>query len=159
MRGSLLLVLGLLAGFGVGQSQSSQRNIVSLNHVAIAVEDFDAEAAFYSKVLGFPEAFVFRDEGGAPIFGYFQINQSTFVELMPTGPDRPAGLVHFGIETRDAAAVVEHLRRAGVSASDPALSRFTGSIVASAVSPSGTSFEVLEFGPESLTRKAMEAWR
>jgi catechol 2,3-dioxygenase-like lactoylglutathione lyase family enzyme len=159
MRGFLLLVVGLSAGFGIGQSRPVDHEIVSLNHVAIAVEDFDAEAAFYSEVLGFPEAFVFRDEGGAPVFGYFQINGSTFVELMPVQPDRPAGLVHFGLEARDAASVVEHLRRADARAEDPALSSFTGSMVANAVSPSGTSFEVLEFGPESLTRKAMESWR
>ena len=159
MRGSLFLVVGLSAGFGVGQSRLAEHEIVSPNHVAIAVEDFDAEAAFYSEVLGFPEAFVFRDAGGAPVFGYFQINESTFVELMPVGPERPAGLVHFGIEARDAASVVEQLRRAGVGAGDPALSSFTGSMVARAASPSGTSFEVLEFGPGSLTRKAMEAWR
>ena len=129
------------------------------DHVAVAVEDFDAEAAFYSEVLGFPEAFLFRDEGGAPVFGYFQINESTFVELVPVGPDRPAGLLHFGLEARDAASVVEHLRVAGVSVADPVLSSFTASIVARAVSPAGTSFEVLQFGPKSLTRKAMESWR
>jgi len=159
MRGFLLLVLGLSAGFGIGRSRPIEHEIVSLNHVAIAVEDFDAETAFYSDVLGFPEAFVFRDEDGAPVFGYFQINESTFVELVPVQPGRPAGLVHFGIEARDADSVVAHLRRAGVKAGDPALSSFTGSIVANAASPSGTSFEVLEFGPESLTRKAMESWR
>jgi len=136
-----------------------EHGIVSLNHVAIAVEDFDAEAAFYSAVLGFPEAFVFRDEGGAPIFGYFQINESTFVELLPVQAGRPAGLDHFGIEAHDADSVVALLRRGGVRAGDPALSSFTGSIIANAASPSGTSFEVLEFGPESLPRKAMESWR
>jgi catechol 2,3-dioxygenase-like lactoylglutathione lyase family enzyme len=149
----------LAAGFGIGRSRSAEHEIVSLNHVAIAVEDFDAEAAFYSEVLGFPAAFVFRDEEGAPLFGYFQINESTFVELLPVGPDRPPGLAHFGIEAHYATSVVEDLGRAGSSAEDPTLSRFTGSMVASAISPSGTSFEVLEFGPESLTRKAMESWR
>ena len=159
MRGFIVLALGLSAGFGIGRSRPIEHEVVSLNHVAIAVEDFDAEAAFYSDVLGFPEVFLFRDEGGAPIFGYFQINGSTFVELMPAQPGRPAGLVHFGIEARDAGSVVAHLRRAGVRAEDPALSSFTGSIIANAASPSGTSFEVLEFGPESLPRKAMDSWR
>ena len=159
MRGFLFLVLGLSAGVEIGRSRPVEHEVVSLNHVAIAVEDFDAEAAFYSEVLGFPEAFAFRDEAGAPVFGYFQINESTFVELLPVQPGRPAGLVHFGIEARDADSVVAHLRRAGVRAEDPALSSFTGSIIANAASPAGTPFEVLEFGPESLVRKAMESWR
>lgn len=158
MRGMLLVILGLCAGFGLGRAQPVERDVVSLNHVAIAVEDFDTEVAFFSQVLGFPEAFSIEDKDGAPFLAYFQINRNTFVELLPVTAERSAGLAHFGLEVTDADAVIERLEAAGASVQNPFLSSFTGARIGSAVSPSGTFIEVLEFGPESLTRKAMDAW-
>ena len=51
MRGMLLVMLGVCAGFVLGNAQSVERDIVSLNHIAIAVEDFDSEVAFFAEVL------------------------------------------------------------------------------------------------------------
>lgn len=158
MRIVLLVVLGVCAGFGLGRAQPVERDIVSLNHIAIAVEDLDAEAAFFSEVLGFSQAFSVDDHDGAPFLTYFQINRNTFVELLPVTADRPAGLTHFGLEVTDADAVIARLEAAGANVRSPFLSAYTGARIGGAQSPSGVYFEVLELGPESLPRKAMDAW-
>ena len=158
MRGILLVIVGLCVGIGLGKAQPVERDIVSLNHIAIAVEDLDAEAVFFSDVLGFPEAFSVVDQDGATMLAYHQINRSTFVELLPVTAGRPAGFAHFGLEVTNADAVIKRLEAAGANVRSPFLSSFTGARIGGAESPSGAFFEVLEFGPDSLPRKAMDAW-
>ena len=53
MRSALCLLTGLAVGAGMQTLLGQQREIVSLNHVAIAVPDFDAASRFYSEGMGF----------------------------------------------------------------------------------------------------------
>src|SRR5436305_10633207 len=122
MRNVLCLLVGLVIGAGAATALGQQRDIVSLNHVAIAAADFDAASAFYSEVLGFPRAFAFREADGSPALSYFQVNRNTFVEVMPVTAQRPAGFVHFGLEVGNLDAVVSRLRARGVKVGDPSMS-------------------------------------
>jgi hypothetical protein len=69
-----------------------------------------------------------------------------------------SGLSHFGIEVGDIDAKVAELRRDGVVLGDaaltPAKARFTRMH-----DLDGVQIEVMEFGPEALQRKAMDAWK
>jgi catechol 2,3-dioxygenase-like lactoylglutathione lyase family enzyme len=149
---------GLFAGLCLQTGVAQERGIVSLNHVSLAVENFDEAAKFYTSVMGFPEAFAFRDANG-PYLSYFQINRNTFIELMPSTPERPPGFVHFGLEVGNVDSVVSRLRAQGVQVGNASVSPRTKSRVATATTPQGTRFELLEFGPESLHRKVIEGWR
>jgi catechol 2,3-dioxygenase-like lactoylglutathione lyase family enzyme len=159
MRSAFLLAVGVVIGAGIQTAVGQQRGIVGLNHVAIAVQDFEAASRFYSKGMGFPEAFAFREPDGTPTLSYFQINRNTFIELMPVTPQRPAGFVHFGLEVTDLDDVVRRLRAAGMEVRDPSVSPRTKSRIAVARTPEGTTVELLEFGPDSLHRKIIEAWK
>ncbi len=162
MRSALSLAIGILIGAGAATAaaQRPPRDIVSLNHVAIAVPgaDFDAMSAFYSDVMGFPRAFAFREADGSPYLSYFQINRSTFVEVMPVTAQRPVGFVHFGLEVENVDALVGRLRAKGVKVGDPSISARTKSKIAVAHTPDGTTIELMEFGPDSLHRKVMNDW-
>jgi catechol 2,3-dioxygenase-like lactoylglutathione lyase family enzyme len=158
MRSVGYFAAGVLVGVCLQAGRAQERGIAGLNHVALAVGNFDEATKFYTRVMGFPEAFAFRDANG-PYLSYFQINRNTFIELMPVAPDRPAGFVHFGLEVANVDAVVSRLRAQGVQVGNPSVSPRTKSRVATATTPQGTRFELLEFGPESLHRKVMEAWR
>src|SRR5207237_574292 len=64
MRGVAIFALGVLAGgiavhAAIAQSGSLSPNhgIVGLNHVAISVPDLDKAVTFYTRTMGFPEAF------------------------------------------------------------------------------------------------------
>jgi len=159
MRSASFLIAGILIGAGIQNVVGQQRNIVSLNHVAVAVENFDQASDFYRQGFGFPVAFSFFEPDGRPTLTYHQVNRNTFIELMPTTADRPKGFVHFGLEVNNLDAVVEQLRAVGMEVRDPALSPRTGSRIAVARTPEGTGVELLEFGPDSLHRKVMDAWK
>ena len=81
------------------------------------------------------------------------------MELLPVTSERPAGLTHFGLEATNADAVIKRLEAAGAKVRHPLMSSYTGVRFGSAESPSGAYFEVLELGPDSLPRKAMDAWQ
>ena len=158
MKGVLLLAVGVAAGFGAGMHQARSTNVVSLNHVAISVDNYDETVTFYSETLGFPKAFEF-DESDGFAMTYLQINRNTFIEIVPSSPDRPAGFVHFGLEVNDAEALVAHLADQGFRTREPGVSPRTGTTIGMAEAPDGTLIEMLEFGPESLHRAVIEAWR
>jgi catechol 2,3-dioxygenase-like lactoylglutathione lyase family enzyme len=159
MRNMFCLVVGTLIGAAAAPLLGQQRDIVSLNHVAIAAQDFEATSAFYSDVMGFPRAFAFREADGSPYLTYFQVNRNTFVELMAVTPQRPPGFVHFGLEVDNLDALVGRLRARGVKVGDASVSERTKTRIAVAHTPDGTTIELMEFGPDSLHRKVMNDWR
>lgn len=159
MRSTIFLVVGIVAGATMQTALGQQREVISLNHVAIAVSDFDAASRFYSQGMGFPQAFAFTEPSGSPNLSYFQINRNTFIELMPVTPERPAGFVHFGLEVTELDGLVTRLRAIGMDVRDPIVSPPTRSRIAVARTPQGTGVELLEFGPDSLHRKVMDAWK
>jgi len=168
MRGFALFVAGVGMGILLMQSVLAQKGAqngapsdtgMKLNHVAIFAKNFDAEVAYYTKSMGFREAFSFREPNGAPILTYLQINRDTFLEIQPATTEHPAGFSHVGIEMTDAKATVAQLRRAGVKVDDVTRSPRSGALLTNETDPEGIRTELLEFGPASRQRKAMNAWK
>jgi hypothetical protein len=77
MRTVLALASGVIIGMMVQTGSRSPRDIGSLNHVAIAVSDFEVASLLYSETFGFPRAFAFREPNGSPRLSYFHVNRST----------------------------------------------------------------------------------
>jgi catechol 2,3-dioxygenase-like lactoylglutathione lyase family enzyme len=159
MRAAALLLTGVIIGMSIQSVLAQQGRIVALNHVAISVADYAAATRFYAKQMGFREAFSFREANGDPYFTYFQISRDTFLEVMQATPARPAGCPHFGLEVQNLDAVVDELRQRGVDVRPASLSPRTGTRIAQAVGPGGINMELLEMGPASLHRKAIDAWK
>lgn len=153
---------------GVAQvpSRASARGIhdktdlpgASLDHVMIRVADFEQAKRFYAEKFGFREAFSFQAAGRKPAFTYLQISQNTFLELQPASDEYPPGLGHIGIEVSDVEDTVKALRQRGFAARDPRVSQQTGAHISSVQAAPGVVFELLEFPPDSLVRKAMNSW-
>ena len=95
MRGVFLFIAGIVVALAVeaavAQNQSPNHGIVGLNHVCIVVPDLDQALNYYTKTLGFPEAFRSKDDKGNVTLVYVQISQNTFIELQPATPQKPAG--------------------------------------------------------------------
>jgi hypothetical protein len=130
MRSASCLIVGIVVGAAMQTALGQQREIVSLNHVAIAVPDFEAASRFYSEGMGFPQAFAFKEPNGSPSLSYFQLD-----------------------------GLVKRLRAVGMDVRDPIVSSRTRTRFAVARTPQGTVVELLEFGPDSLHRRVMEAWK
>ena len=158
-RTALIFIAGILAGVAIQPGLAQQGRFVGVNHVAVSVADYKAATDFYSKQMGFREAFSFREADGSPYLTYFQVNRNTFVEVMQATAARPPGCPHFGLEVEHLDSVVAQLRERGVEVRAPSVSPRTGSRIAVATGPGGVNMELLEFGPQSLHRKVIEAWK
>jgi len=162
MRGLLFFVAGAVFGAFLMQPGSAAQEEkgagLRLNHVGISVKDFDETVSFFTKTMGFREAFALRGADGKPNLAYIQISRETFLELAPASGDRPAGLTHFGIQADNVNATVAMLRQSGIKIDDPRPSR-TGTLLTALYDPNGVRFELAQLPPDSLVRKAMESWK
>jgi catechol 2,3-dioxygenase-like lactoylglutathione lyase family enzyme len=164
MRGFALFAAGVGTGILMMQSVIAQDGARSdtgmkLNHVGISVKNFDEAVAYYTKSMGFREAFAIREPNGQPVLTYLQISRDTFLEIQPATAEHPAGFSHLGIEITDAPATVARLRRSGIKIGDLTEAGRSGAQITNVVDPEGIRSELLEFGPASLQRKAMTAWK
>lgn len=159
MKSSVMFLGGLIAGallVQIGVAQDASRR--GVNHIGISTAHYDEALAFYRDTLGAKEAFTIRNADGAVRLTYLQLSRDTFVELLPVGPNQPTGVTHIGIETDDVDASVANLRRRGVMLDDPTVG-VSKARVARIADPDGVPIEVMQIGPESLQRQAVEAWR
>jgi len=160
MRGLFLFVAGILVGTTVQVvvAQNQNRGIIGLNHVAISVPDLEQAVAYYTKTMGFPEAFRSFDERGQPTLVYVQISQNTFIELQPSNAQRPPGLNHLGIHVENIGAATAMFKLRGANVTETRVSP-TKAILANITDQNGIRIELAELPPESLHRQAMERWK
>ena len=160
MRGPFLFIAGILVGTAVQVvvAQNQNRGIIGLNHVAISVPDLEQAVGYYTKTMGFPEAFRSFDEKGQPTLVYVQISRNTFIELQPSNAQRPPGLNHLGIHVENIGAATAMFKQRGANVTEARVSP-TKAILANITDPNGIRIELAELPPESLHRQAMERWK
>jgi len=161
MRTSMVFLCGLLLGSVLATGAAQPQRLAGenyVNHVAIAVENFDAAFTFYTQKMGFREAFTVRDANGRPTLAYVQVSRNTFVELQQANADRRPGLNHFGLHVENLRATVAALKERGVTVEEPR-ARPDDSSVANATDPNGIRIELFEFGPQSPQGKAIFSWK
>ena len=160
IRGSAVFVAGILAGIFVMQLAASPQKKMTglkLNHFGIYAKDLDESTTFYTKKMGFREAFRFKDSAGKPIV-YLQMSRDTFLELTPADADHPAGFSHAGIQADDVNATVASLKENAVKVEDVHVGG-TKAPLANLFDPNGVRLELLSYPPGSLQRKAIDAWK
>jgi catechol 2,3-dioxygenase-like lactoylglutathione lyase family enzyme len=161
MRTSIVFCIGLLIGSALGPALAQGQRLAGenyVNHVGMAVQNFDEAFAFYTQKMGFREAFTVRDANGKPTLAYVQANRNTFVELQQANANRPPGLNHFGLHVENLKATVATLKERGVKVEEPRV-RPDDSSVANATDPNGIRIEMFEFGPQSPQGKAIASWK
>jgi len=162
MRGSALFVAGIVVGSFMMQPGAAQENSTTglrLNHVGIAVKNFDESLNFYTKVMGFRVAFRFPSPDGKPTTTYFQINRDTFLEMAPASATLPEGITHIGIESEDIKGTIARLRQIGGTVEDVRVSGPTKALLSNVSDPNGIRLELIELTPESLHKKAELSWK
>jgi catechol 2,3-dioxygenase-like lactoylglutathione lyase family enzyme len=161
VHGVALFSAGMIAALFFmqpSQAQDDRLTGIRINHVGIWAKDWDETINFYTKTLGFKEAFVFKDKDGNVTTSYIQMNKDNFLEIARATPDRPAGLNHVGIWVDDIKATVAALRKRGVKVED-ARAGNSKALLTNVLDPNGVRLELLEFAPESLQRKAIDSWK
>jgi catechol 2,3-dioxygenase-like lactoylglutathione lyase family enzyme len=160
IHGPALFAAGAMAGIFLMQPVAAPQEKMSglrLNHFGIYVKDLDESTSFYTKKMGFRQAFSFKDGAGKPIV-YLQMSRDTFLELTPADAEHPAGFSHAGIMADDVNATVASLKQNGVKVEDVHVGG-TKAPLANMFDPNGVRLELLSYPPESLQRKAIEAWK
>jgi catechol 2,3-dioxygenase-like lactoylglutathione lyase family enzyme len=161
MRLALVFVMGILVGAGMTTALAQSERLPGdnyVNHVAIAVPNFDEAFTFYTQKMGFREAFTVRNDQGQPQLAYVQASRNTFIELQTVNANRPAGLNHFGLHVENLRGVVDALKQRGVKVEEPRV-RPDDSSVANATDPNGIRIEMFQFGPNSPQGKAIASWK
>ena len=158
MKGFALFVSGVVLGALLQQIGIAQdRGRRGFNHIGINTRHYEQALAFYRDALGAKEAFSISNADGSPRLVYLQLSRDTFVELIAAGNDQPSGVTHFGIETNDVVGSVANLRARGLMVDDP-VTGGSKARVARTVDPDGVRIDIMEFGPESLQRQAIDSW-
>jgi catechol 2,3-dioxygenase-like lactoylglutathione lyase family enzyme len=158
MRGCMLFVAGIVMGAAIQTAVAQNVGLVGLNHVAISVPNLDAAVDYYTKTMGFREAFRSLDEKGQPTLVYVQISKNTFIELQPANAQRPPGLNHLGIHVENIAAAAAMFKQRGADVSEARVSP-TKAILANITDPNGIRIELAELPADSEHRKAMDRWK
>jgi catechol 2,3-dioxygenase-like lactoylglutathione lyase family enzyme len=162
MRGLALFIAGTLVGIAatsMAENRGPNGGVVGINHVALAVPDIDKAVEYYTKVMGFPEAFRVKTPQGTTQLVYVQISQNTFIEIQPSNAERPPGIYHFGLHVESVPSTLAMLKARGANVTGPNLSSGTKAILGNVVDPNGVRTELTELPPESLHRQAMERWK
>ncbi len=160
IRGTMLFVAGMLAGIlimATAASPQKKSNSLTLNHVGLYVKDIEESTKFYTENMGFRKAFSFTDGAGHPVT-YLQIDHNTFLEMTPADKDHAPGFSHAGILTDDLESTVAALQKKGLKVEDVHLGG-TKALISNTLDPNGVRLELLAYPPDSLQRKAMNAWK
>ena len=160
MRSLFLFVAGIVVGLAVQSAvaQNPNRGVVGLNHVALSVPNIDEAVAYYTKTMGFPEAFRSKDEKGQVTLVYVQISKNTFIEIQPANPQKPAGINHFGLVVDNMKAATDMFKARGAKLEDIRTSP-TKAILSNIDAPNAIRIELAELTPESEHHKAMDRWK
>ena len=165
MRGAVLFFSGLIVGGALVASVAAQGTFntgLRLNHVGIAVPNFQETLDFYEKVMGYRVAYRFPpNPDGRPSTAFIQISRDTFIELAPAAADaKAASITHLGVGADNVAATVARLKQGGAkNVTDPRPSENTGSRLANVTDPAGIRTELNEQPPDSLMTKAIASWK
>ena len=161
MKGFMLFVAGLTIGLTVqavaAQNMTSNRGLIGLNHVGVQVPDLNEAITYYTKTLGFPEAFRSLDEKGQPRLVYVHISRNTFIELQPGKPGVPATINHLGIQVEKMDPVIEMFKKRGVNIQDSRVSP-TKAVLSNITVPDMLRIELAELVPESQHYQAIQKW-
>jgi catechol 2,3-dioxygenase-like lactoylglutathione lyase family enzyme len=163
MRACMLFFTGLLVGVGLhtvaaqGPNNTPNKGLVQLNHIGMNVPNLDEAVTFYTKTMGFPEAFRVNDDKGQARLVYVQISKNTFFEIQP-GPGRPAAINHVGIHVENMKEATAMFKARGVNIAEIRTSD-TKAILNNITDPNGIRIELAELPPESMHRQAMNRWK
>src|SRR4051812_24906157 len=155
----LYYLAGLITGLAVhvALAQGAGPGVSMMNHVGINVPDVDEAVTYYTQKMGYREAFRANDANGKPRLVYMHISRNTFLEIQPSGPQRPAGFTHYGLVVDRAAAAVDAFKKRGLTVTDVTRSD-TKVNLANITDPYMGRIELVELTPDSMHAKAIASY-
>ena len=162
MRGFALFVSGIVVGLGVtagAQGLSPNRGVVGLSFVGVNVPNLEKTVEYYTKTLGFPEAYRQFTAAGDVQFVIVQVSKDTFIQLWPAGERRPPGIEHFAFQVENLPAVAAMLKQRGATVGEITFNKTTKMDHVNLTDPNGVRMELIELPSDSPLGQAMARWR
>jgi catechol 2,3-dioxygenase-like lactoylglutathione lyase family enzyme len=161
MRSFALFAAGIVVGLGItagAQNLSSNRGVVGLSFVSVSVPNLDMAVEYYTKTLGFLEAYRQFTAAGGLQFVIVQVSRDTFIQLQPATAQRPPGIEHFALQVENLPAVTAMFKQRGAVVGDITFNKTTKMDHANLTDPNGVRTELIELPPDSPLGQAMARW-
>lgn len=148
------LIIAVLALCAAGNA-AEPLPILGLAHVGFQVSDMDKANHFYQGVLGYEPAFTRQKPDGSGVaVAVYKINEDQYLEVSPgLPPDQDRRMTHLSVYTADIGKMHRMLEERGLSPT-PIQSGRDGNRNFSIKDPEGFRFEITQYMPDSLHRKA-----
>jgi len=125
-----------------------------VSNAAFFTKDIESSRLFFKEYLGFSEPFSFMDQNGKGLsHSFIKINNRQYVELLPEQYQGGNRMYHFGIETNDIEGMRKYLESKGVKVPKKIRIGKTGNSTFYITDPNGTTFEFIEYKPDSMSDK------
>jgi len=158
---AMLCALMLATGLTIGERASraarpaegapTRPPIIGVSHIGLRTDDLAAARNFYSKILGFSEAFSLDNPPGKLMLTYFKVNDHQFIELFPEPRDPKEGqLSHIAFETTDAEQLRAYMASRGVQVPERLDPMLDGNRGFEVKDPDGHTIEFVQLMPGSL---------
>jgi catechol 2,3-dioxygenase-like lactoylglutathione lyase family enzyme len=158
----LTVLICLLAGPVVSAPPARPR-LLGLSQIVVRAHDLNASRHFYHDLLGFDEAFTILKNGSAVVKSglpagqasavFFKVNNRQYIVVMPEKAASGPRFVRYAVETDNADRMRLFLKGKGFHVPDKVSRTPVGDLAFDVADPDGTSIQVMEYTPESLSVK------
>jgi catechol 2,3-dioxygenase-like lactoylglutathione lyase family enzyme len=128
-------------------------HIVGVSHLALFVHDIAKSRAFYEDFLGFAEPYSLTNKDGGLHLVWIKINDWQTIELFPEKTNGSDRLNHIAIETDDADGMRCYLLAKGIVVPTNTPVGKIGNANYMVSDPDGHNVEVVQYLPDSWTRR------
>ncbi|HVW84201.1 MAG TPA: VOC family protein [Bryobacteraceae bacterium] len=143
-------------------AQNAKRpRLLGLSQIVVRSHDLNASRHFYGDLLGFDEAFAIRRDHTAVVKSglpadqvsavFFKVNNRQYIVVMPESSPSESRFVRYAVETDNAETMRVYLKSLGYAVPAKVTKAPTYDLGFEVKDPDGTSIEVMQYTPESLS--------
>ncbi len=149
---TLLLLSILITNVRAGEEAKRPR-ILGIAHMALFVSDLQKARAFYKDFLGYEEPYTLKRPDGSDRIAFIKINEDQYLELFAEDPKQDGRLNHISFLTDSADGMRAYLASRGVRVPDKVGKGQIGNSNFNITDPDGHTVEIVQYQPESWTRR------
>ena len=151
----VLLVLSSLITTTGGGHEAKRPRILGVSHMAVFVSDLQKAREFYKDFLGYEEPYTLKREDGSDRIAFIKINEDQYLELFAENPKQDGHLNHISFFTDSAEGMRTYLASQGVKVPEKVGKGKIGNSNFNLTDPDGHTVEIVEYQPDSWTRREM----
>ncbi|HWE51700.1 MAG TPA: VOC family protein [Bryobacteraceae bacterium] len=161
----VFLLAGTLVAASPAGHPPARPRLLGLSQIVVRAHDLNASRHFYHDLLGFDEAFTVLKDGSAVVKSgvpadqasavFFKVNNRQYIVVMPEKSASEPRFVRYAVETDNAERMRLFLKARGFHAPETVTRTPLGDLAFDVADPDGTSIQVVEYTPESLSVKTV----